>query len=323
MNYICRFLISFGVLVCLVSSAMAQDFPNKSVTIVVPFPPGGVADQTARPIAAALERVWKQPVIVQNKPGAAGGLGMSAVASARPDGYTLLVTTTAISALPASDAVMGRKPLISASQFTPLARISADPLLMVMKADAPWRNFAEFIADAKKKPGQIAYASSGTYGPVHVPAEMIAHAAGVQLKHVAFQGGGPSITALLGGHVAATFGGPANLAPLIKSGQFRALVHTGAKRIALLPDVPTVMEHGYPVEYYLWAGMFTSSKVPQEISQKLQSAIEKAAHDPKFVTQMTTMGIPLQFMDGKAFGEFWRADTARIEEAVRRIGKIE
>lgn len=323
MNNIGRFLISFGMLACLVSSAMAQDFPNKSVTIVVPFPPGGIADQMARPVAAALERVWKQPVVVSNRPGAAGGTGMSAVASARPDGYTIMVTTTAISALPASDAVMGRTSLIAASQFTPLARISSDPLIMVVKSDAPWRNFAEFIADAKKKPGQLPYASSGTYGPVHVPAEMIAHAAGIQLKHVAYTGGGPSITALLGGHVAATFGGPPTLAPFIKSGQLRALVGTGAKRVALLPDVPTVIEHGYPVEYYLWAGLFTSSKVPQEISEQLQRGIEKGVKGPEFVMQMKTLGIPMQFMDGQAFGEFWRADSVRIEEAIRRIGRIE
>ncbi len=323
MNKVARSLMFLGALACLVGSAVAQDFPNKLVTIVVPFPPGGVADLTARPIAAALERVWKQPVVVSTRLGAAGGLGMAATASARPDGHTIMVTTVAISTLPASDAVMGRTSLIAASEFTPLALISADPLIMVVKSDAPWRNFQEFIADTKKKPGRLAYASSGIYGPVHVPATMIAHAAGIELMHVPYTGGGPSIIALLGGHVAATFGGPATLAPFIKSGQLRALVGTGAKRAALLPDVPTVMEHGYPVEFYLWAGLFTSSKVPPEISQQLQRGIEKAVKDPEFVTQLKSLGVLLQFMDGKAFGEFWRADSVRIEEAIRRIGRIE
>ena len=323
MNTATKIIVTLAALILNIGIVSANDFPTKTVTIIVPFPPGGVADQTARPVAAALERIWKQPVVVSNRAGAAGGLGMSATATARPDGYTIMATTTAISALPASDAIMGRKSLIEPSQFAPLARISADPLIMVVKADAPWKDFAEFVADAKKRPGQIPYASSGTYGPVHLPAEMIAHAAGIQLKHVAYTGGGPSITALLGGHVAATFGGPAVLAPFIKSGQLRALVGTGGTRVALMPDVPTVMESGYPVEYYLWAGLFTSSKVPPDVLAKLQSGIADAVKDPEFVKQMDTLGVPLQFQDGKTFKDFWTKDSARIEEAVRHIGKIE
>jgi tripartite-type tricarboxylate transporter receptor subunit TctC len=302
---------------------MASDFPNKTVTINVPFPPGGVADQMARPMAAALEKHWKQPVVVSNKPGAAGGLGMRATADARPDGYTVMATTTAITALPVSDAVMGRTSLISPSMFTPLARISADPLIMVVKADAPWKTFADFVKDAKANPGQIAYASSGTYGPVHLPAEMMAHAADIKLKHVAYTGGGPSITALLGGHVAATFGGPAVLAPLIKSGQLRALVGTGGKRAPILPDVPTLIEAGYPVEYYLWAGLFTSSKVPADVVKELGSGIAAVVKSPEYQKQMETIGVPVEFMDGEAFGKFWKEDATKIDEAIRRIGKIQ
>jgi len=323
MNLISKIATAAAVLTLSVGMAPAADFPNKTVTLIVPFPPGGVADQTARPIAVALEHLWKQPVVVSNRPGAAGGLGMSATADARPDGYTIMATTTAISALPASDAVMGRKSLIAASQFTPLARISADPLIMVVKADAPWKTFADFVKDAKARPGQIAYASSGTYGPVHVPAEMMAHAAGIQLKHVAFTGGGPSITALLGGHVSATFGGPAVLLPMLKSGQFRALVGTGGTRVSIMPDVPTLIESGYPVEYYLWAGLFTSSKVPPDVVAELRRGIATAVKDPEYVKQMETLGIPLDFMDGQTFGEFWTKDSVKIEEAIRRIGKIE
>lgn len=318
-----RIAIGFAILSLGAAPVLASDFPDKTVTINVPFPPGGVADQMARPIAAALEKLWKQPVVVSNKPGGAGGLGMRATADAKPDGYTIMATTTAITALPVSDAIMGRTSLISPAQFTPLARISADPLIMVVKADAPWKTFADFVKDAKENPGQITYASSGTYGPVHLPAEMMAHAADIKLKHVAYTGGGPSITALLGGHVAATFGGPAVLAPMIKSGQLRALVGTGAQRAPLLPDVPTLMESGYPVEYYLWAGLFTSAKVPADIVKELRSGIAAAVKDPEYLQQMKTLGIPVEFLDGENFGKFWKEDSEKIEVAIRRIGKIQ
>lgn len=301
----------------------AAAFPTEPVNLIVPFPPGGVADQVARPLAQALERIWKGPVIVHNRPGAGGGIGMAAVASAKPDGHTILVTTTAMSVIPAADAVSGRKPMITASQFAPLARISADPILFVVRQESPWRSLKEFITAATERPGRLSYASSGIYGPIHIPGEMMAHAAGIKLNHVPYTGGGPMITALLGSHVDSTYGGPGTLAPHIRSGTFRPLAHTGGQRIALFPEVPTMRELGVEMEYYLWAGVFTSAKVPAETLEKLEAAIVQAARDPAFVAQMGKFGVPIQFQGPREFADFLRKDAEGIATAIGRIGRIE
>lgn len=302
----------------------ADQFPTKAVNVVVPFPPGGVIDQTARPIAAALEVVWKHPVIIQNRAGAGGAVGMAAVGNSKPDGYTLLAAHPSISTIPAADKVFGRPATLNKSQFEPLALLVADPLLLVVKADAPWKTYEEFVADAKKNPGKITYSSSGVYGALHVPVEMLAQAADFQLKHVAYNGGGPAITALLGGHVAATVGAPAVLAPQIKSGELRALVGTGAKRVASFPDVPTATELGYKnVEFYLWVGLFAPAKTPPDVMSALRRGVHTAVNDPAFITHMKNIGTPVDFREGEAFQKFWSDDTARIDAAITRIGKVE
>jgi tripartite-type tricarboxylate transporter receptor subunit TctC len=308
---------SFGA----VASAVA--FPTQPVNLIVPFPPGGIADQMARPLAHALERIWKQPVVVHNRPGAGGGIGMASVATAKPDGHTILVTTTAMSVIPAADAVSGRKPMIAAEQFAPLARITADPIVFVVRAEAPWKTMGEFVAAAKARPGQMSYASSGIYGPIHIPGEMMAHAAGIKLNHVPYTGGGPMITALLGSHVDSTYGGPGTLAPHIRAGTFRPLAHTGGARIALFPDVPTMRETGVDMEYYLWAGVFTSSGVPADVLKKLQDGVAVAAKDADFVAQMNKFGVPIQFQGPDEFAKFLKEDATNISAAIQRIGKIQ
>ncbi len=302
----------------------AQDFPTKPVTFIVPFPPGGAVDFTARPVASALERVWKQPMVVSNRPGASGGVGMIAGANARPDGYTLLFTHPSISTIPAADAIFGRPPSFDKSQFTPLALIMADPLLVVVRADSPWKTFEEFVAAARQAPGTLAYASSGAYGAIHIPSEMLAHAAGIKLKHVAYTGGGPMMTALLGGHVQMILFSPAVVAPQIKSGELRPLLATGAKRLAILPEVRTVFDLGYKdAEFYLWCGLFGPGKLPGPIADKIRAGVSRAVQDPEFVKHMQNAGLPVEYMDAPDFRKFWMADAERIEVAIKRIGKVE
>jgi tripartite-type tricarboxylate transporter receptor subunit TctC len=305
-------------------AAQAANFPSKPINLVVPFPPGGVIDQTARPIGTALEQVLKEPIVIQNRAGAGGAVGMAAVANARPDGYTLLAAHPSISTVPAADKVFGRTPSFDKAALEPLALLVADPLLFVVKADAPWKTFEEFVADAKKRPGEISYSSSGIYGALHVPIEMLAHAAGIQLKHVAYNGGGPAITAVLGGHVAATVGAPAVLAPQIKNGELRALIGTGAKRVDIFPDVPTAIEQGYKdVEFYLWVGLFAPAKTPVETRQILNRAIETAAKSQGFVDHMKNIRTVIDYRGGASFREFLEKDTQRIDAAITRIGKVE
>jgi tripartite-type tricarboxylate transporter receptor subunit TctC len=304
--------------------APAQDFPTKPITFIVPFPPGGLIDFTGRPVASALERVWKQPMVVSNRPGASGGVGMIAGANARPDGYTLLFTHPSISTIPAADVIFGRPPSFDKSQFLPLALIVADPLVVAVRADSPWKTFEEFAAAARQAPGTLAYASSGAYGAIHVPSEMVAHAAGIKLKHVAYTGGGPMMTALLGGHVQTILVSPAVVAPQIRSGELRALLITGAKRIALMPDVRTVFDLGYKeAEFYLWCGLFGPAKLPAPLAEKIRAGVARAVRDPEFMKHMQNAGLPVEYMDAPDFRKFWMADAERIEAAIKRIGKVE
>jgi len=304
--------------------AQSSGFPNRPVQLVVPFPPGGVVDQTGRAIAQSLFKTWKQPVVINTKPGAGGAIGMSTVANAPADGYTLLAAHPFINTLPEAERQFGRSVAFDRSHFAPLSLIVADPLVFVVKGDAPWKTFDEWVADAKKHPDSIPYSSSGAYSAVHLPIEMLAHAAGIKLRHVPYSGGGPALTAVLGQVVAATAGAPAVLAPQIKAGELRALVVTGAKRHPLLPDTPTVAELGLKeAEFYLWVGLFASVKTEEAMLLQLRRDIGKAASDPEFVSHMAKLGAPLDVRDGPAFQAFLERDAQRITEAIRRIGRVE
>jgi tripartite-type tricarboxylate transporter receptor subunit TctC len=313
-----------GLIAGRAAQAQAPTFPDRPVTIIVPFPPGGATDQVGRPLAVALQHLWKQPVVIQNRGGAGGGIGMMATANSRPDGYTVMLGHPSISSIPAADRLFGRPVTVERGMFEPLALLAADPLILVVKGDAPWQNLDGFLADARKQPGRIPYSSSGAYGPLHLPIEMLAQSAGVQLQHVPFTGGGPAITAVLGGHVAATVGSPAVVAPQIQSGVLKGLVCTGARRVALLPDVPTAMELGHKdVEFYLWVGSFAPLRTPPETVQALRRGIGEVARDPAFLAQMQSIGLPLDYRDGPGFSAFLDADTTRIESAIQRIGRVE
>ena len=198
-----------------------EPYPSRPITLVVPFPPGGVADIVGRPFADALSRELKTPVVIENKPGAGGGIGMGVVAKAKPDGYTLLLALSSISILPEADKVLGRTPLYRLDQFTPIARLTADPTVLAVRADSPWKTLDEFIADARKRPGAITYGSSGNYGTMHMPMEIFAHTANVKLLHVPFTGGGPAVVALLGGQVDALSTGPSTVLQHVKAGKVR------------------------------------------------------------------------------------------------------
>ena len=179
-----------------VGTSHAQEpYPSRPITIVAPFPPGGVADLTARPVAAAMEKILKNPVGVVNKTGAAGAVGMQSVAVSKPDGYTLLLALSSISIIPEADKIFGRPPAFTVDQFAPIALISADPTVLVVPADKPWKTAKEFIEDARKRPNQISFSSSGVYGTLHMAMELLSHAAGIKLRHVPGAGAGPALTA--------------------------------------------------------------------------------------------------------------------------------
>ena len=238
-------------------AAFAQSpYPSRNVTMIVPFPPGGQADLAARPVALALERILGKPVIVDNRAGGGGGsVGNAAAARAEPDGHTLLMTLSSLAVLPEADRLFDRPVAYEVSQFAPIARVLADPTLLAVPASAPWKTLQEFVDDAKKRPGQIPYGSSGPYGTLHVAMEMFAASAGIKLLHVPFRGAGPALTALLSGTVQAVASAPGTLKQQVDDGKMRVLANWGAERVKSFPDLPTFRELGYKdVEFYIWAG---------------------------------------------------------------------
>ena len=308
-----------------VAPAMAQEaFPSRPISMIVAFPPGGVADITARPTAAAMERVLKQPVTVTNRPGAAGAVGNSVVANAKPDGYTVLMALSSISVIPAADALFNRKPAYSLDQFAPIALISADPTILVSHPSLPVKNVKELVALARARPGELSFSSSGVYGALHMPMEIFMHAAKLRMRHVPTTGGGPAINAILGGHVELTAGGPAAISGHIKAGKLRPLANWGAKRHPSLPEVPTFMELGYKeVEYYIWAGMFAPKATPEPVMKVLRDTARRVVEDPAFKKAMANVDSLVQYMDAPDFQKYWEADAKRLAALVKLVGKVE
>jgi tripartite-type tricarboxylate transporter receptor subunit TctC len=301
-----------------------EPYPSRPITIVAPFPPGGVADLTARPVAAAMEKVLKNPVGVVNKTGAAGAVGMQFVATSKPDGYTLLLALSSISIIPEADKIFGRQPAFTVDQFEPLALISADPTILVVRAESPWKTAKEFIEDARKRPGQISYSSSGVYGTLHMAMELLSHAAGIKLRHVPYGGAGPALTAILGGHVDALASGPAVVLPHIKAGTLRPLAGWGDKRVTALPDVPTFRELGYrDAEFYIWAGLFAPKGTPEPVLAKLRETLKQVVADSDFKTAMAKLETPIVFKQGEEFRTFFEADARRLADGVRQVGRVE
>jgi tripartite-type tricarboxylate transporter receptor subunit TctC len=227
------------------SSARADAWPSQTMTIVVGVAPGGQADIAARPVAQALQKILGQSVVVENRTGAGGALGAAYVLRNPPDGYTMLMALSAAVVLPEAERVAGRKPPYEMSDFAPVARVLADPNLLAVRADSPYASVKDLVADAKRRPGEIAYASSGVLGGVHICMEMFCRAADINLLHAPYRGGTPALTGLMTGDVAMTALGAAPLKAYSDSGQLRVLATFGAERHAAFPDAPTFRELGY------------------------------------------------------------------------------
>jgi tripartite-type tricarboxylate transporter receptor subunit TctC len=304
--------------------AFAQEFPTRPVTIVNAFPPGGANDLVTRPAATALEAVLKQPVVVETKAGAAGAVGAQVAASAKPDGYTLLSHNNGLAGYAAVDKLFDRQPKTTRADFIPLARLSADPVLLLVSEQSPWKTLEEFIADAKKRPEGIVYSSGGLYGASHLPVALIEKAFGIsRMRHLPTTGGGPAITAVLGNNAQmSTQTGQATYQH-VKAGKMRALATFGEQRSKTLPDVPTLKEKGFDVVYYLWVGLFAPKGTPAPIVSTLAAAIDKAGKSPQFTAAIANLGLEPTFLSAADFAKFWDADAKRSDEAVNQIGKVQ
>ena len=287
------------------------------------IPPGGVTDTVARPIADALSKELGQSVVVENKSGAGGAIGTGEAARAKPDGYTIMLMLSSISILPEADKILGRKAAYETTDIKPIARITADPTVLVVPSDAPWKSVDEFVDAARKSPGKLDYGSSGIYGSMHVPMAMLEKEAGIDMTHVPYTGAGPAVAALLGRQVDAISTGPASILQHIKAGTVRPLAHWGDKPLASLPDVPSLTGEGYDVKFVQWSGIFVPKDVPADVIERLRTAAKKVAEDPAVQERVRSAGSPIEYMDAEEFQAYWDEDDKVLREAVRNIGKVE
>ncbi|MEJ6020889.1 tripartite tricarboxylate transporter substrate binding protein [Ramlibacter sp. PS4R-6] len=313
-----------AALAALAAPVFAQGtYPTKPITMIVPFPPGGVADTVARPVAEAMSRELGQTVVIENRAGAGGGIGMAFVSKAPADGYTVLLALSSFTVIPEADVVLGRQQMYALNSLRPIARFTADPTVLAVRADAPWKTAKEFVDDARAHPGTINYGSSGNYGTMHVPMEMLAQVTGVKLTHVPYQGAAPAVVALLGGQIQALSTGPASVLQHVKAGKVRVLAHWGTTKLETLPDVPSLKSAGYNAEYAQWSGLFVPAATPEPVAQRLRAAARAAANDPKVKETILTAGSPILYMDSPDFEKYVQQDAAKMADVVKKIGKVE
>jgi tripartite-type tricarboxylate transporter receptor subunit TctC len=303
-------------------AAAQEAYPSRAVTLVNPFPPGGAADVVGRPFAAVLEPLLKQPVVIETKAGAAGQVGGQYVATAKPDGYTLLIHIVSISGFAEVDKLFGRSPKFTRADFIPIARFTEGPMVVIVNDKTPYKSLKELVDDAKKRPNEIIFSSSGLYGALHLPTALLTKAAGIQMRHLPTNGGGPALTALLGNNSQVLVSSIAAASPHLKSGKARALACFSPKRAASLPDVPTLKELGYDVEFSLWVGLFAPKGTPDNAIARLREATRKAVADEQFVKAINNIGDVVAYLDQPEFAKFWDQDAKRVEDAVRSIGKV-
>jgi tripartite-type tricarboxylate transporter receptor subunit TctC len=304
-------------------TATAQDYPNKAINMIVPFPPGGVADLTGRPTAMAMEKILKQPVLVVNRPGAGGAVGNAQVGKGPTDGYTILMALSSISVIPEAERSCKRAAPYDLNQFTPIALISADPTVLAVRSESPYRSVRDVVDAAKKAPEKLSFSSSGIYGALHMPIAMFEAAAGIRLWHIPYSGGGPAVTALIGSQVDMTAGGPSALIGQIRGGRLRPLASWGSSRLASLPDVPTFKELGMEVEYFIWSGVFVAAGTPAAIVNTLRDAVRRAVQDADFKATMEKIQTPVAYLDAPEFAKYWDADARRMAGVLKHLGCIE
>jgi tripartite-type tricarboxylate transporter receptor subunit TctC len=317
-------LLSAVVLGLTATAAMAQEaYPSRAIQIIVPNPPGGMNQITAQPLSAVIEKLYKQPAPVVNKPGGTAAVGTAYVANQKPDGYNILVTTPNLYLVTEKNKAQNVEQPYKLEQIQPIALTSADPLIFVVQAESPYKSIKEFIADAKAKDGQLSYSSSGPFGVSHVPFALFTQVAGIKMRHIPTTGGGPAVTQLLGGHVHATGQGIAAVAPHIKAGKFRPLASWSSKRHASLPDVATFKELGYDLEAYLWVGLFTTAGVPDATFKAMRELVRKTINDPLYQQAMQKADVEIDYRDTPEFVKFFQADYKRLGPAVAMLVREE
>jgi tripartite-type tricarboxylate transporter receptor subunit TctC len=295
----------------------AQDYPTRLIKIVVPFPPGGNPDLAARLVANRMAIDFGQSVIIENKPGANGGIGASTVAKAQPDGYTLLVANLGI--LGINPVVREHLSYNTAKDFVPISRLAISPLLLIADPALKVNSVPELIALAQKEPGKLTYATAGVGSAAHMAAALFDQMAGTNMMHVPYKGASEAAPAVASGNVSVTFGGQGASWGLVSAGKVKALGLTGTKRSSEHPDVPTVAEQGVAgYEISDWAGMLAPAGTPQPIVDKLNAEVQKALADPETRKKLELQGLEPAGTSSKDFGAFITSEQKKWDEVAKR-----
>jgi tripartite-type tricarboxylate transporter receptor subunit TctC len=305
----------------IVSVSFAADYPTKPITLINPQAPGGTLDIQARAFAPLAEKMLGQPVVVVNKTGATGMVGGLAGAQAAPDGYMLTVGSVNIPNAIEWEIANGRKPPFTRHDFVCIGTFTMSPTFLIVPPDSPYKTLTDFIADAKAKPGQLAFSSGGLYGMSHLPAEIFARAAGIKVRHVPYTGGGPSLTAVVGKQVDFSVNYPANTLPLIRGNKVKALAVIGAKRLKSAPNIPTTKELGIDAEYYGWVGILAPVKTPKPIVDKLREVMKKVVEGKAFVDIIEQAGDEVHFLNGEELAKYMDAESEKIAKLYAEMVK--
>lgn len=316
-------IVRAATILFLIGSAQADDFPTKPITVVVPLAPGGVADMVARLIMQPMQQVLGKPILIDNRPGAGGGIGASAVARSEPDGYTLLLALAPVIALPEMDRISGQKPSYELSDLTPLARLTADPFVVLVRPDSPFKTFADVVEAAKRKPNSISFASSGTRGTIHFTLALVERATGASFLHVPYRGGGPAVAALLSKDVDFTLAAPSVALEFVRSGQLRPIARSGGTPLANYPGLTSFREQGVDAEYLLWSALYAPAATPEPVKQKLRTTLQTIFADPEFRKNAAKAGLDLNMLQGAELTKFHDAELATANDIVRRLGKLQ
>jgi tripartite-type tricarboxylate transporter receptor subunit TctC len=314
------FALIFAALVALgLSPAAAQtDYPNRPIRIVAPFGAGGPGDVFSRQLAQYLPQVLKQPVVVEDRPGAASIIGTDAVAKSAPDGYTLL---TVSNTLTTNETLFPNRPYVLMRDLVPVAALNYSELVMVIHPSVPAKNLTEFIAYAKSKPAQLNYASAGGGTPYHMAGELFKAMTGVEIVHVPHKASGDARNSVIGGHIEMMFDAITTMAPNVLAGQVRALGTSALTRSKVLPDVPTISEAGVPgFEATIWLGVMAPAGTPKPIVDKLNEAINVTIKRPEIVAAWERQGAMPMVMTVQEFDTFMRKDIEKWANVVKVSG---
>jgi len=300
----------------LFGSVSAQQFPTREVQIIIPYAPGGATDLVFRALAASSQKYLGKAVVVLNRAGGGGAVGFTEAAQAKPDGYTLASVITPVTILPHQV-----KTAFTYQSFEPVINVVLDPAMFQVRTDSPWKTLQDFLEYARKNPGMITVGNSGAGGGVHLIALAFEKAAGVKFNHIPFAGGGPSIAALLGGHIHAAVVSPPEGIAHVKGGKLRIIALFSAQRMTDFPDVPTVREQGVDFAMSQWRGLAAPKGTPPDVIALLHDAFKRGMEDPAFIKSATDMSVALSYLGSAEFGKLMAADHERYAKLVAEIKK--